>query len=252
MKRNLIISKQLVGPVKGYANSINLSNPEKIRDHHNANSDQKDSVGFEPEEGKKLELPPEDKVESYNVDHSKKEQQQKNKKAEEKEKKDGKVEKSEHDTKHFVIQKGKACCDKGDKFPNFKVTSHDLHYWNSKSGNADNIAVTDADVMFNPPGPSFGQCKLKPTSGGYLPCTVAPAGKWTKTYKNTKIMGNACLTELSELMCAIGGKITVKKHGQESESSKSNTKESKSIRKINPIVDIEEFQEEMDNEPLYN
>ena len=84
MKRNLIISKQLVGPVKGYANSINLSNPEKIRDHHNANSDQKDSVGFEPEEGKKLELPPEDKVESYNVDHSKKEQKQKNKKAEKK------------------------------------------------------------------------------------------------------------------------------------------------------------------------
>ena len=31
---------------------------------------------------------------------------------------------NEHENKHFVIQKGKAICDKGSKFPNFKVTSH--------------------------------------------------------------------------------------------------------------------------------
>jgi Domain of unknown function (DUF4280) len=233
------------------ANNINLTDPEKIRDHHNESSAQKDVVGFEPEEGKTVTLPSEEKVESYNQESSKKEQQQKNKKAEQKEKEEEKPEKSEHDSKHFVIQKGKACCDKGDKFPNFKVTSHDLHYWNSKTGDADNIAVTDADVMFNPPGPSFGQCKLKPTSGGYLPCAFAPAGKWTKTYKKTKIMGNSCLTELSELMCATGGKITVKKHGQESESSSSNLK-GKPSKKINPLVDMEEFQEEINDEPLYN
>jgi len=40
-----------------------------------------------------------------------------------------------------------------------------------------------------------------------LPCTYAPAGKWTKTYEKVKVMDKKCLTELSELMCSVGGKI---------------------------------------------
>ena len=44
---------------------------------------------------------------------------------------------SEHNGKHFVIQKGKAVCDKGTSFPNFKVTSHQKHYWNDADGKDD-------------------------------------------------------------------------------------------------------------------
>ena len=44
---------------------------------------------------------------------------------------------SEHNGKHFVIQKGKAMCDKGKSFPNFNVTSHQKHYWNDADGKAD-------------------------------------------------------------------------------------------------------------------
>ena len=93
----------------------------------------------------------------------------------------------------------------------------------------------------------FGNCKLKPTSGGYLPCAYAPAGKWTKTYDKVKVMGKSCVTEVSELMCSIGGKITILKHGQQSEAGKSNVKKAdvREQQTYNPMVDFEEFQEEM-------
>jgi hypothetical protein len=113
---------------------------------------------------------------------------------------------SPHDGKHFVIQKGKAQCNQGDLFPQFKVTSHQKHYWNNEDGQADYLAVTEDDLQFNPQGPSFGKCKLKPTPGGYLPCAYAPAGKWQKTYEKVKVMDKSCVTEISELMCSTGGR----------------------------------------------
>jgi hypothetical protein len=154
---------------------------------------------------------------------------------------------NEHENKHFVIQKGKAICDKGSKFPNFKVTSHQKHYWNDEEGQSDYLAVTEDDLQFTPPGSSFGQCKLKPSSGGYLPCAFAPAGKWRKTYEKVKVMGKSCLTEISELMCTTGGKITILKHGQRSEMGKSNVKNTDPTEQhvYNPVVNFEEFQEDI-------
>lgn len=151
---------------------------------------------------------------------------------------------SEHDGKYFVVQKGMACCDKGAKFPNFKVTSHQKHYWNDEKGEADYLAVTEDDLTFNPAAMPFGTCSVK--NGN--PCAYAPAGKWTKTYEKVKVMGKSAVTEISELMCATGGKITVMKHGQQSEAGKSNVKNAnpQEQQAYNPIVDFEEFQEEMD------
>lgn len=55
----------------------------------------------------------------------------------------------------------------------------------------------------------FGQCKLKPTNSGYLPCVPA-LQPWTKTTESTKLGGNKkFLFEDSECMCSTGGKITV-------------------------------------------
>ncbi|SER02063.1 DUF4280 domain-containing protein [Epilithonimonas lactis] len=150
---------------------------------------------------------------------------------------------SEHDGKYFVVQKGMVCCDKGAKFPNFKVTSHQKHYWNDEKGEADYLAVTEDDLTFNPAAMPFGTCSVK--NGN--PCAYAPAGKWTKTYEKVKVMGKSAVTEISELMCATGGKITVMKHGQQSEAGKSNVNNANSQEQqaYNPIVDFEEFQEEM-------
>lgn len=150
---------------------------------------------------------------------------------------------SEHDGKFLIIQKGKACCDKGSKFPNFKVDSHKKHYWNDEAGDAGNLAVTEDDLNFNPPSVPFGTCSIK--NGN--PCAFAPAGKWTKTYENIKIMGKKPLTELSELMCAVGGKITVMKHGQQSEAGKSSvaSADKREQQTYNPIMDFGEFGEEI-------
>lgn len=160
---------------------------------------------------------------------------------------------SEHDGKYFVIQKGMCQCNQGFKFPKFKATSHQKHYWNNKDGEADFLAVTEDDLTLDPPAMPFGNCKLKPTSGGYLPCAFAPAGKWTKTYDKVKVMGKSCVTEISELMCATGGKITILKHGQQSEMGKSNvTKANPQEQHVyNPIVDYEEFQEEINDDYEY-
>ena len=153
---------------------------------------------------------------------------------------------SEHDGKYFVVQKGMAKCDKGAKFPNFKVTSHQKHYWNDEKDEADYLAVTEDDLTFNPAVMPFGTCSVK--NGN--PCAYAPSGKWTKTYDKVKVMGKSAVTEISELMCATGGKITIMKHGQQSEAGKSNVNNAnpQEQQAYNPIVDFEEFQEEIKND----
>jgi phage-related tail fiber protein len=152
---------------------------------------------------------------------------------------------SPHDGKHFVVQKGKAQCNQGDQFPQYKVTSHQHHFWNDSDGNADFLAVTEDDLQFNPSGSSFGKCKLKPSSGGNLPCSYASSGKWQKTYEKVKILGKKIVTEASELQCTVGGKITIKDHGQRGQMSKQNVKsaDSKTLRHINPLVNIQNYKE---------
>lgn len=151
-----------------------------------------------------------------------------------------------HEGKYFVVQKGTVQCNQGFKFPKFKVTSHQKHYWNDEEGNADYLAVTEDDLQLDPAAQPFGQCKLKPTSGGYLPCAYAPAGKWQKTYEKVKVMGKSCVTEISELMCSTGGKITILKHGQQSEAGKSNVAKANTQEQqvYNPVVDFDEFKED--------
>ncbi|GAB0156698.1 hypothetical protein CHRYSEOSP005_19650 [Chryseobacterium sp. Alg-005] len=159
---------------------------------------------------------------------------------------------SPHDGKHFVIQKGKAQCNQGDQFPQYKVTTHQKHFWNDSDGEADYLAVTEDDLQFNPPGPSFGKCKLKPSSSGYLPCAYAPAGKWQKTYEKTLVMEKKCVTEISELQCSVGGLITVKDHGQRGEMSKQNVKksDSKTVQHINPLVKMDDFKETVEESEI--
>lgn len=153
---------------------------------------------------------------------------------------------SPHEGKYFIVQKGTVQCNQGFKFPKFKVTSHQKHYWNDEEGQADYLAVTEDDLQLDPAAQPFGQCKLKPTSGGYLPCAYAPAGKWQKTYEKVKVLGKSCLTEISELMCSTGGKITILKHGQQSEVGKSQVEKANTQEQqvYNPVVDFGEFKED--------
>lgn len=222
-----------------------LANDKSIRPNEDKNSDmQKTNTKTHP-----------DNNESSNEDSSAGElgntssKNQKETKKTEEENKDSK----EHDGKYFVIQKGICQCNQGFKFPRFKVTSHQKHYWNNAEGQDDYLAVTEDDLQFDPSVQPFGQCKLKPSSGGYLPCTYAPAGKWQKTYEKVKVMGKSCLTEISELMCTTGGKITVLKHGQQNGISKTQIANADSQEQniYNPVVNIDELKEEIDIENSY-
>ncbi len=169
---------------------------------------------------------------------------------EEKETEESESSSGEHNGKYFVVQKGTCQCNQGFKFPKFKVTSHQKHFWNDAEGQADYLAVTEDDLTLDPPAAPFGQCKLKPSSGGYLPCTYAPAGKWQKLYGKVKVMGKSCLTEISELQCTVGGKITIFKHGQQSEAGKGNVAKANAKEQAiyNPVLDFEEFQEEVEDD----
>ncbi len=151
---------------------------------------------------------------------------------------------SEHNGKHFVIQKGKAICDKGSSFPNFKVTSHQKHYWNNADGTDDYLAVTEDDLQFNPIAVPFGNCSVK----NGQPCSFAPSGKWQNPYDKVKVMGKSCLTEISELQCAVGGKIKVMKHGQTAEITKHNFRnaDARLQQMINPVIDFREFVDELE------
>jgi len=183
-------------------------------------------------------------------------QEEKPKKQDQKEEKKQKSRSSnsEHDGKYFVVQKGMCQCDQGFKFPKFKVTSHHKHYWNDEDGQADFLAVTEDDLTLDPLAMPFGNCKLKPSSGGYLPCSYAPVGKWQKTYEKVKVMDKSCVTEISELMCSSGGKISIFKHGQQSESGKSHVKKADAREQqiYNPVINFGEFQEENDETYLYD
>lgn len=151
---------------------------------------------------------------------------------------------SEHNGKHFVIQKGKAICDKGTSFPNFKVTSHEKHYWNDDKGEADYLAVTEDDVQFNPIAIPFGNCSMK----NGQPCSFAAVGKWQKPYDKVKVMDKSCLTENSELQCAIGGKIKVMNHGQTTEPTKENFKKAdpELLSHIIPFFDFRELVDDLE------
>lgn len=192
---------------------------------------------------------------SQNKEQSSGNAEQKTNKEEKKDKKEDSGS-SPHEGKYFVVQKGTVQCNQGFKFPKFKVTSHQKHYWNDEEGQADYLAVTEDDLQLDPVAQPFGQCKLKPTSGGYLPCAYAPAGKWQKTYEKVKVVEKSCLTEISELMCSTGGKITILKHGQQSETGKSHVAKANTQEQqvYNPVVDFDEFKEDTKgtDEPYYS
>lgn len=270
MKKHLVQSGETFASI---SQKYGVKDNNHLRLYHNLNSTEDDTIRAELIVGKEILIPddPEylvDSNENTDEDFERKESteiennsenettsnpDQKDENKEDESKKDENKsdnENSEHEGKHFVIQKGMVQCNQGFKFPKFKVTSHQKHYWNDEKGQADYLAVTEVDLQFDPPAMPFGNCKLRPTSGGYLPCVYAPAGKWQKTYEKVKVLDKSCLTEISELMCSTGGKISILKHGQQAEIGKNsvNNANTKEQQVYNPVVDFDEFKASLDEE----
>ena len=107
--------------------------------------------------------------------------------------------------KKYVLDGAMLQCNQGMKPAKLLVTE------NKKVKIQGKLQATDMDVQVPE---TFGQCKLKPTPGGYAPCVPA-LQKWTKTAQKSTLGGSKkFLFEDSECMCSTGGKVTVMQHGQ--------------------------------------
>ncbi|MCJ7934541.1 MAG: DUF4280 domain-containing protein [Chryseobacterium sp.] len=238
------------------AKKLGIKDWTKLQQYHNqqAGSDQQTSAT--PYAGFKLLTPPQDEVYTMNGEtpppdaaeeqKNAEQKQGEEKKKEEDEKKSEQASKSDHDGKYFVVHNAKCVCDKAEnpkQTGNLLVTSHAIIVLNDEQGK---LAATEADTTFNPAPATFGKCTLKPSSGGYLPCALAPAPKWTKTYESTQVMGKNTLTEISELQCMVGGKITIFNHGQTDSVSNAHADNTNpaELAMVNPAIEQPKKKEE--------
>ena len=104
------------------------------------------------------------------------------------------------------ITQAKLTCNQGTKPSDLKVTSQDFATIDSKA------IATEKDKKANENIMPFGQCKLKPSSSGYLPCLPVPM-IWQETAKLDEINGYKILLDTSTCQCSIGGKISIKDKG---------------------------------------
>lgn len=230
------------------AKKIGLKDWHQLKEYHDSVSDQKTTEM--PFAGSTIMVPPQDEIYEMNgeeppldpVEEEKEaeKKQEEEKKKEEEEKKQEELSKGEHDGKYFVVHGAKCVCDKAVnpmQTADLQVTSHKSIVLNDQSKK---YLATEDDKTFIPPAATFGQCKLQPTTGGYLPCSVSPAPKWEKTYESTQVLGKKTLTEISELQCMIGGKITINKHGQTDSVSNahSDNTDPLELAAVNPAIEI--------------
>lgn len=206
------------------AGELGIDNWRNLRTYHNNNNCQpiSEQIGEQLKEGKTLLTPSKDEIDKMNGKSQEIIEEKQNEEKEiaaheddKEEEKQKEAEKGEHDNKYFVVHGAKCSCDQSEvpkKLADLQVTSHSKVVYNDEQGK---YAATEDDKTFLPVAVTFGNCKLKPNgSGGYLPCSVAPAPKWDKPYDKTKILGKKVLTEISQLKCLTGGIIKIEKHGQ--------------------------------------
>lgn len=220
-----------------------------LKKYHNNNCELKNQTGGTLKSGEILLTPPPDEIKEMNRkatisqeedEEAKKEEECKEEEEEEKKdaKKEEEAKKGEHEGKYFVVHGATCICDKAEdtsKTAKLKVTSHEKVVFNDEDGK---YVATSDDTTLDPPAATFGKCTLKPSSSGNQPCTFSPAGKWQKFYEKTKIADKPLLTEISILQCTIGGKVTIKKHGQTNSVTKEHAENSTPVElaMINPAV----------------
>ena len=97
-------------------------------------------------------------------------------------------------------------CNQGTITSNLTVTSQHFYYAEDKLVALEEDKIPMVNIM------PFGQCRLKPSITGYLPCTPAPIA-WQQTTLKDVVNGMKILTEESICPCATGGTISVQYKG---------------------------------------
>ena len=82
----------------------------------------------------------------------------------------------------IITNTAELSCNQGTATSNLTVTSQDFVTIEGKA------MATEEDKQANSNIQPFKQCKLKPSSGGYLPCVPAPI-QWEDTAEKDTIMG---------------------------------------------------------------
>lgn len=147
-----------------------------------------------------------------------------------------------------VIVQGAICeCQFGFTPDKLKVLTQQMHYANDKDGSIKLIA-SDKDIGMTFEKNSFGQCKLQPTTGGYLPCIPA-LQKWEGTYQDVILTNKGkILTEDSKGTCAIAGSPCIRftHSGQTTQLSQKNIEntDKQLLSQINPLITFNSLDEE--------
>lgn len=96
--------------------------------------------------------------------------------------------------------------NKGSSTSSLSVTSQQFFSIENK------LIATEKDKQSVQNIKPFGVCKLKPTSGGYLPCMPAPT-QWEETSAKNKVNDVLLLLKTSICSCSVGGTISVQDKG---------------------------------------
>lgn len=154
-------------------------------------------------------------------------------------------------TGHVVVHGAMCKCKYGMTPDTLVVLSQQKAYINDSAGSQKLVANTmDIGMPFQ--AKTFGQCKLQPSSSGYLPCVPAIT-QWQDPYDKVELSNTGLiLTEKSKATCAIAGSPCVEFtwHGQTAAPGSSNVAEADEEvqSQLNPLVNVKEMIESYDND----
>jgi hypothetical protein len=93
-------------------------------------------------------------------------------------------------------------CSQGTSNCQLTVTSQNFCFIENK------LIATEEDKQSGVNIKPFGMCRLKPTSGGFLPCVPIPVA-WKSTMAKDEINGCKILLDSSTCPCSSGGEIRI-------------------------------------------
>ena len=149
-------------------------------------------------------------------------------------------------TGHVVVDGAMCKCKFGFTPDVLVVQSQTKAYINDSAASKKLIANTmDLGMPFQ--AKTFGQCKLQPTSSGYLPCVPAIT-QWQDPYDKVVLSNQGqILTEKSKAMCAIAGSPCVEFtfHGQIATGAPStpSAEEQEALSHLDPMASEIVFEE---------
>ncbi|WP_103866707.1 MULTISPECIES: DUF4280 domain-containing protein [Aquimarina] len=143
-------------------------------------------------------------------------------------------------TGHIVCNGALCQCKNGFTPDKLKVLSAPNEYVNDAEG-AEKLIASTMDIGIPLEKGTFGQCKLQPSSSGYLPC-IPSITTWQDFYDKVTLSNQGqVLVEDSKGICAIAGTPCVEfiMHGQQPSVSNTEVQEANEIvqSQLNPLID---------------